>query len=706
MKKYCGLWRHLVSVALFASVASTGTQAAEQTITVTSAPGDTAAGADVMRRGNIGLLGYQDTLKTPFSLSGFGEKYIAERQVTSLGQVLARDASVRVSSPSGGILDSFMIRGFPIGEGNIGEVALNGVYGVAPNYQLLTAYIQRVELLKGPTTGLYGTSPNGGVGGVINVVTKRATAQPVTRITTRWESQSQFASYLDMGRLWQTTDGSTFGVRLNAGGSGGNMALHHTSKRTGLGALALDYSQDSWRVSMDLLDQYQKVRSPNRPMLVAAGLAVPAAPDGKINIAQPGMWWSIRDQGALLHSEYDIHDNMTLFASAGGGRTIVARVSEQTPVIIDAASNLSSTITNYRFNVNRYTLETGWRGNFTYSMLEHHLVLQANYYHDNLALDGVSGEMVTSNLYHPRDMKVPVPAAPASVPRRSSTQLYSVALADTLSLFNEQLSVIPGVRQQWIRADNFMPNGQVSSRYHSAAFSPVLGIAWRPLSPLLLYANYIEGLSKGDIAPGTARNAGQVMKPYRSRQLEAGVKYAAHNLLGTISLFQITRPSGALNASKDFTVNSEQRNRGVELSLGGEPLAGLHVQGSVSLINARLSRAATASIVGHQPVGVSPVQANVAMEYKLAALPGVSLNGQLTYSGKQYVDQANTQSINNWTTLDVGAAYSTRILNADTTFRFDVANLFNRAYWTGVASYSTIAHGAPRTFLVSLVVDF
>lgn len=65
-----------------------------------------------------------------------------------------------------------MIRGFPIGEGNTGEVALNGVYGVAPNYQLLPQYLERIELLKGPGAGLYGMSPNGGVGGVINAVTK------------------------------------------------------------------------------------------------------------------------------------------------------------------------------------------------------------------------------------------------------------------------------------------------------------------------------------------------------------------------------------------------------------------------------------------------------------------------------------------------------------------------------------------------------
>ena len=100
-----------------------------------------------------------------------------------------------------------MIRGFPIGEGNTGEVALNGVYGVAPNYQLLPQYLERIELLKGPGAGLYGMSPNGGVGGVINAVTKRATAQDIKRLTTAWESNNQLGAYVDVGKLWVNPDG-------------------------------------------------------------------------------------------------------------------------------------------------------------------------------------------------------------------------------------------------------------------------------------------------------------------------------------------------------------------------------------------------------------------------------------------------------------------------------------------------------------------
>jgi iron complex outermembrane receptor protein len=73
-----------------------------------------------------------------------------------------------------GIVDSFFIRGFPVGEGNLGELAFDGVYGVAPNYRVFTEYAERVELVKGPGAQLYGMSPNSAVGGVINVVPKRS----------------------------------------------------------------------------------------------------------------------------------------------------------------------------------------------------------------------------------------------------------------------------------------------------------------------------------------------------------------------------------------------------------------------------------------------------------------------------------------------------------------------------------------------------
>lgn len=698
------LLRHAIAFACAASILP-GAAVAEGTITVTA---DTPElnGGKVISQVNAGLLGIKDTRNTPFSVSGYGSEFIGDRQAKNLGEIIQHDASVRLTSPAGGILDSLMIRGFPVGEGNIGEVALNGVYGIAPNYQPLAWYIQRVEVLKGPSAGLYGMSPNGGVGGVVNVVTKRATAQNITSLTTTWESDSQFGQYADIGRLWTNSDGEMWKVRFNGGGSAGNLPQDNSRKNSAFASLALDYAKDRFRVSLDVLDQDQHVKSPVRPFIVSPGVDVPPAPDGKKNIAQQGMWWKIRDQGTLLHTEYDINDNLTFFANAGGSRSLVSRLSEQTPNIYNEQGDAVSTLTNYRFNVHRYTLETGLKSIFSTGTIEHQLTLQASYYHDRLAVGGSSGQKVYSSIYFPTAQDIVKPSAPLRTPKTSSSQLTSLALADTLSLADGHVDVIPGLRFQKVRSDNFASDGSRSAAYDESAFTPMLGLVWHPWQPVFMYANYIEGLSKGDIAPATAENAGQVMRPYRSRQYELGIKYDEHGLLTSLSLFQITRPGGATDSKNIYSTNSEQRNRGIEFSISGKPAQDVNMQGSLSLTDARITRAPASAVKGNKPVGVSPVQANLGIEYALPVLKGLSVNSQISYSGKQYVNQLNTQSIGSWITVDMGAAYKTPVYGTTATFRFNVNNVFNRRYWAGVASYSTIAHGAPRTFLASVTVDF
>ncbi|WP_338192331.1 TonB-dependent receptor plug domain-containing protein, partial [Proteus mirabilis] len=163
--------KHFLALTIAASLIPDFVNA-EERIIVNAERVNSQTKGRLSQQANIGLLGNKDIQDIPFSIKGYTSKYIEQRQAKTLGDVIKDDPSVQVTSPSGGILDSFMIRGFPIGEGNIGEVALNGVYGVAPNYQLLPQYLERIELLKGPGAGLYGISPNGGVGGVVNAVTK------------------------------------------------------------------------------------------------------------------------------------------------------------------------------------------------------------------------------------------------------------------------------------------------------------------------------------------------------------------------------------------------------------------------------------------------------------------------------------------------------------------------------------------------------
>ncbi len=126
-----------------------------------------------------------------------------------MGDLLERDSSVRSTGQTGGIVDSFFIRGFPVGEGNLGELAFDGVYGVASNYRVFTEYAERIEVVKGPSALLYGMSPNSAVGGVINVVPKRSLDEDLTPLHRQlrpgcatWATTSTSAAALVRNAAW------------------------------------------------------------------------------------------------------------------------------------------------------------------------------------------------------------------------------------------------------------------------------------------------------------------------------------------------------------------------------------------------------------------------------------------------------------------------------------------------------------------------
>lgn len=660
------------------------------------------AGGQVASGGRLGLLGNTDVMDAPFSVSTYTSALIKDQQAVTVGDVLERDSSVRSTGQTGGIVDSFFIRGFPVGEGNLGELAFDGVYGVAPNYRVFTEYAERIELVKGPGALLYGMSPNNAVGGVINVVPKRSLDEDLSRFTASYAMNAQLGGHVDVSRRFG--EERRFGVRINGSTQLGDTAIDKQSRQVNIGAIALDYQGERLRTSFDWLQQKEHFDAASRPFLIAPGVDIPSAANGRTSVSQDWGWSKTRDTSALLSGEYDLSDALTVFAHAGGGKSAVARMSDQTPTIINPAGDTSSTPGYYKFEVKRYTVDTGARLRFDTGPVSHRTAVQVSRYRDVLSRGIISAAPILSNIYHPVDRPEPYIPEPAT-PKVSESELTGVALADTLSILDDRAQVTLGVRQQNIKSDNYNASGVVTTSYDDSRTTPLFGAVIKPWDHVALYYNYIEGLSKGDIAPSTASNAGEIFAPYVSRQHEVGVKADYGSFTSTLSLFQITKPSGELAAGV-FSVQGEQRNRGLELNVFGEVTPGTRLLGGVTLLDAELTKTAVAGNRGNKPVGVPSVQANLWAEWDTSWLEGLTLTGGAIHTGSQYVNQANTQKLDDWTRFDVGARYTTRIDERPTTFRATVQNVFDREYWSGVASYGAFSQGSPRTLLLSATVDF
>jgi iron complex outermembrane receptor protein len=280
------------------------------------------AGGQVATGARLGLLGNADTLATPFNVTSYTAELVRNLQASTVADALILDPSVRSSHPSGGIVESFNIRGFPVGEGNSGEIAFDGVFGVAPNYRVLTDYIERIEVLKGPAAALTGIAPNGGVGGIINVVPKRADAD-LTRIGTEFSSKAYGGATFDIARRYGSA--REFGVRANGSLRGGDTAIDNQRNTTGVGSLALDYQGQRFRSWLYVLAQRDSWDAPSRPYRMNPGVAVPKAPNGARNMIQPWEFSQVDDSSALSKNEFDLTDNVTLFANVGGSRSRVNR---------------------------------------------------------------------------------------------------------------------------------------------------------------------------------------------------------------------------------------------------------------------------------------------------------------------------------------------------------------------------------------------
>ncbi|GAA5126765.1 TonB-dependent receptor [Alloalcanivorax gelatiniphagus] len=660
-------------------------------------------GGQLASGGQVGMLGNKDYMDAPVNITSYTRETIDNLQARTVAEMVRNDPSVRGASGAGGMLDSFFIRGFAMNEGNSGEVSYNGVYGVAPNYRVLTGYAERVEVLKGPSTLLNGLSPNGSVGGTINVVSKRAPANDLNRVEAQYTQDQQFGGSVDLSR--RAGEDDRWGLRFNAGYTDGDTRLDHQQRTSRYSALALDYQGERLRASLDLLAQREDYDAPSRELMLASGVPLPSAPDGRRNVTQKWEWSRVDDRSLLFSTEYDLSEHLMVFANLGGGDSEVDRLFGY-PTIQNAQGDTRDSPSYMLFRNQRRTADAGLRALFDTAGVEHEVSVQVSGYREKYRRGAVyASSSYDSNIYDPVSRPELNVARPAHIPRMSESKLKGLALADTLSFLDRRLQVTLGARRQDIETDNFNA-APGSDHYDEGDTALFAGLMVSPWSGVSLYGNYTEGLSRGEIAPAAAANAGQALEPYVAKQYEAGVKLDRGALGATLDVFQITKPFGELNGAGVYRAGGEQRNRGLEVMVFGELGQRLRLMTGMMVMDAELTRARDPSVKGNKPVGVPDFQANATAEWDPAAVPNLTLLVSANHTGEQYLSNSNQQQLPSWTTWDLGARYQSRLAGTPVTWRLTVQNVGDKAYWASVNSWSMLTVGAPRTAVLSVTADF
>ncbi|AFC86034.1 TonB-dependent receptor [Frateuria aurantia] len=671
-----------------------------KTLEAVKVEGDTGYG-DISRRSNLGVLGNLDNMETPFSVISYSSDYIANQQAHTIGDIVANDPSVRVTNGYGNFSELFVIRGFPL---NGDDISFDGLYGIIPRQMVVADAIGQLDLLRGASAFLYGVSPGGsGLGGSINIEPKWAGHAPLTRASFDFGTSAQFGGSVDLSRRFGRDQ--RWGVRVNAGTRGGDTAIDREHGHSSFESISVDYRGNRFRIKANISHQLQRIDE-GRNVVYLAGTGVPRAPKAKYNYGQPWSYSSMEDTYGMIRAEYDILSNLTAYVAGGAdhsnenGEYASPRVNAQG---VGTASRMG-----VPYNNDSQTGEVGINGLFQTGPVSQRFNASASILNQKKTASYTFSGSYAIDLNHYAAVDYPASTLDAGDPVVTGrTKLHSVALSDTLGFFHDQVLLTLGIRHQSMEVLGYAyKTGARTAHYQQNANSPVAGLLYKISPHVSIYANSIQGLSQGPQAPVGTLNVGAVFPPYKSKQIEAGLKYDHDSFGSTLSVFQIKEPSGLTNPDTLlYSLNGLQRNRGVEWSAFGEPVKGLKVIGGATYTDARLSRTAGGTYDGHIAIGVPRWQYNLGANWAIPATDGLSLGVDLIRTGGEYADQANTLSIPAWTRVDVHASYATRFAGKATTFRMAVMNIGSNDYWAS-AFGGYLTQGAPREVRLSATMDF
>ena len=709
---------NILALAVFAAVCSPAfSQTTELPSVQVNASADASAeglapeyaGGQVAKGGRVGLLGTQSNMDTPFNLTSYTSKLIQDQQAASVGEVLLNDPAVRVARGFGNFQQVYLVRGLPIFSD---DMSYNGLYGLLPRQYLASELIERVEVLRGANAFLNGAAPGGsGLGGAINVVPKRAPNYDINQATVGIQDGGEAYLAGDFARRFN--DGTT-GVRATIAKRDGDTNVDGESRELTLLAVGADFRGDKLRISADVGYQEHKLQASQPNITIAAGLAIPATPRADRSVAQPWTFSNAEDTFGTVRAEYDFNDAVTGWL-AGGVRESNEAGNFANPTV----NNSQGDTTSFRFaNVREdsvQTAEAGLRFKFNTGEVKHTVSTSASVFglESKNAFDFSSFAGFAGNIYNPTAVSQPAlgafPGGNFNNPLvTEKTDTASFAIADAIALMNDRLLLTVGARHQEIEAMSFDANtGAQTATYSESATTPVAGVVFKINPQYSVYANYIEGLVKGETAPQTANglavaNAGTVFKPFKTEQLELGVKYDAGRFGGSVSVFQSEKPSYGIDSTNTFSQIGDQTNEGLEIMAFGKAGKTVTVLGGLSVLNT--------DVDGQDAIGAPSAQANVGVEWSPEQVQGLALETRAIYTSSQYANAANTQEVPSWTRLDLGVRYVMPVGNDQAlTLRARLDNVTDRNYWASAggfpgSGYLTI--GNPRTLTVSASLDF
>ncbi|ALJ14543.1 TonB-dependent receptor [Sphingopyxis macrogoltabida] len=672
--------------------------------------------------GNVGVFGTKAAEDIPFNIRSYNEALILNQQPDTLGEVLENDPTVRTTLGFGIAGEVFVIRGFEL---DASDVGFDGLYGITPRQLVAPELFSSVQVINGASAFLNGAAPGGsGIGGSVNLIPKTA-ERDMTRATLGYTSAAHFSGAVDVARRFGAN--GEWGLRVNGSARRGDIAINDEFHSSYVLGATLDYNNGPLRSSLNL--NYQRLNQSYWRGQVGIGAVIPRVPDADTNYSQPWSQILTKDFFGAFSIEYDLSSEAMVYAKVGArdGREDQTTASI---TVLDAVTGAATGAGSYvpREDNNesatagiRIKLEGGGMSHEVNAGVAVSWQVNRNAYD----FDFIG---YATNLYDPVVAPRPIPNQFVggdldNVFPIGRTRVSSAFFSDTLGLWDDRILITGGLRLQEIKTTSYSyADGSRTGGYKESAITPVVGLVVKPVEGLSIYGNRIEGLLAGTIAPPTIDdgqggflpvvNAGAVLPPVKSTQYEVGGKLNFGRFNAGLALFRIDKPNSFVDPVTLIYGNyGVQRNRGIEITLDGEPVDGLRIITGLTINDAKLRRTEGGINQGNDAIGVPEVLANANVEWDLPFLPELTLVGRVVYTGKQAANATNTLELDSWTRFDLGARYVALIGETPLTLRFNVDNVADKRYWASAynvfSAFGTrLLQGGPRTFKASASIEF
>lgn len=640
-------------------------------------------------------------IETPQSISIVTRDQIKATNPSSVADALTYTPGVTTQSPAfSRMADDFQVRGFNVATGN-GGVLRDGLKLQSNVYDgNMEPYgLERIEVLKGAASVLYGQLTPGGV---VNAVSKLPTATPFHEINVEGGSYDRKQISGDFsGPL--TADG-TWSYRLTGLLRDAENWVRYTPDDRRYIAPSITWSPSA-DTSLTLLGTYQEIRTRFAPPMPAANTLNGQIPRN-LFIGEPnydrynnnsytlGYFFehAVSDNVKIRHKlRYFEADTIWNYLSFGGlqanGRTLNRGVSDRN----ETSTGLTS--------------DTSIETKFQTGIASHTLITGVDYYgrtYDTHRRRGTVAPL--GNIYAPIYGAVPTVNYATDSGFDSNSRQLGLYLQDQIK-FAEKWVLLLGGRSDWADTTTTMYSNKSRTTQNDSAFTGRAGLVYLADNGLAPYLSYSQSF-----APQIgADRFGTVFSPTEGEQYEAGIRYqpVGYNFMLSAAIYDLTQKNALTIDPFDGTLSrqvGEIRSRGLELEARGK-IGDLNLIAGYAYTDARTTNSSILTDIGNRADLVPYHQISFWGDYDMSRLGprGLKIGGGVRYLSSTFV-AGYTQDVPERALFDAMASYDFGATVPElkgVSLQVNARNLFDKGYLTCVGA-TGCRYGDPRTVTASM----